>query len=224
MNAATQQIVQRMQGMLESVYEIEAGYRATDFLITNAALARSLQAAAEAPPEEQLLVVQGGDDALISLYLEEALLERLAARDPWRTLSGENLADYCLALEGVSHFVYLAWNARHDRPVTRRDLELQAEVDKFVTALVLLARQHGSAPGAALHDSLFRRVRFRATLDDEGRALYREVNELAARYCADLLRGHRQPALRQGLWRNLRRFYRLAHHQKLAHIRGTAVH
>ena len=48
-------------------------------------------------------------------------------------LDGENLADFWSALEGVSHFTYYAWNAARDKSVSLFELELQAEVDKFVT-------------------------------------------------------------------------------------------
>ena len=52
-----------------------------------------------------------------------------------------NVADYWTALEGVSHFLYLAWNAGHDKPVSLLELEMQAEVDKYVASYWLMRRQ-----------------------------------------------------------------------------------
>jgi len=48
----------------------------------------------------------------------------------------ERFNDCCMLLEGVSHFLYLTWNAHYDRQVSLLDLELQAEVDKFVFAVL----------------------------------------------------------------------------------------
>ena len=42
-------------------------------------------------------------------------------------------ADYCTALEGVSHFHYLVWSLARGRNVSLLELELQAEVDKYAT-------------------------------------------------------------------------------------------
>ena len=77
----------------------------------------------------------------LSLYLDPALLERLARADPLVRLHAGNVADYWTALEGVSHFLYLAWNAGHDKPVSLLELEMQAEVDKYVASYWLLRRQ-----------------------------------------------------------------------------------
>ena len=65
-------------------------------------------------------------------------------------LNENNVADYWTALEGVSHFTYYAWNAARDKPVSLFELELQAEVDKFVTTGILL-REHGLEPNATLN-------------------------------------------------------------------------
>ncbi len=57
---------------------------------------------------------------------------------PLVRLNESNVADYWTALEGVSHFHYFAWNAGHDKPVTLLELELQAEIDKYVASYLLL--------------------------------------------------------------------------------------
>ncbi len=90
----------------------------------------------------------------LSLYLDPALLRRLEAADPLERLHGGNVADCLTALEGVSHFLYLVWNASHDRAVSLLELEMQAEVDKFIVSHWLLRRQvpghfpAGAAAGA----------------------------------------------------------------------------
>jgi len=93
------------------------------------------------PTDEQLVVATQSDAVGVSLYLDPALLERLRHADPILALHQGNVADYWTALEGVSHFVYFAWNAAHDKPVSLLELEMQAEIDKYVASYALLRRQ-----------------------------------------------------------------------------------
>ena len=95
----------------------------------------------------------------LSLYLDPELLERLASADPLVQLHAANVADYWTALEGVSHFLYLAWNAGHDKPVSLLELEMQAEVDKYVVSYWLMRRQFPGRFPAELRRALFERTR-----------------------------------------------------------------
>src|SRR5437762_13493477 len=95
----------------------------------------------------------------MSLHRAPALPEPLAPEDPLRRLHAGNLADCWTALEGVSHFLYLAWNAGHDRPVSLLELEMQAEVDKYVVSYWLLRRQFPPRLPAQLPRMLFQRTR-----------------------------------------------------------------
>ena len=79
-------------------------------------------------------------------------------RDPLEALDEGNLADYCTALEGVSHFHYLVWSLARGRNVSLLELELQAEVDKYASAVALLTRQRaGRFPGGAACAAVRRR-------------------------------------------------------------------
>src|SRR6202030_239021 len=69
-------------------------------------------------------------------------------------------ADYCTALEGVSHFVYSTWRLGRDLPVSLLELETQAEVDKYAVTVFLLADQQGGGYPAQVHARLFDRVSF----------------------------------------------------------------
>jgi hypothetical protein len=89
----------------------------------------------------------------LGLYLAPGLLDRLRQDDPLRRLHDGNLADLCLLIEGVSHFLGVAWHATQERPVTCLELELQAEIDKYVLALLLAARQRrGRVPRGPASD------------------------------------------------------------------------
>src|SRR6185503_6263264 len=91
----------------------------------------------ERRPREQLLVCEGDGEMSIALFVDPAAIANLVRHDPGHRLGDHNLGDFLLAIEGVSHFIYAIWSARAERPVTQLELELQAEVDKYVTCLLV---------------------------------------------------------------------------------------
>jgi hypothetical protein len=145
------------------------------------------------------------------------VLERLSRHDPLESLSERNLQDFCTALEGVSHFHYLLWSLGRGRGVSLLELELQAEVDKYASALALLMQQRGGEFPHALHAAMFDRVSYVPQLAPEERRRYEEANRHAARYCRSLdERFLRRRRCRPEAWvAELRQFFRFPHRQKL---------
>ena len=177
-------VLRQLQSLLVGIYDVPLAHDVAQFLLTD----RS-QLPAEfrvSPTDEQLLVADDEAGLALGLFLEPAVLARLDAANPLDTLNGANLADYWTALEGVSHFVYLAWNAGHDRPVSLLELELQAEVDKYVSTVQLLRAQDPTRFPVELHRVLFERSRVSLELTGERTGLYRRANQYAARFCAHL--------------------------------------
>lgn len=209
--------VTELQSRLQTCYEIDLPYRVEDFLTTDTTLARLLDGDNPHQPPERLLLQQAGDDLSMSLYLDAALLDRLSDIDELRDTGRDHLADLSLVLEGVSHFVYMAWNASHERPVSLLEMELQAEVDKFVT-LLLLQQEQGADTFSELHQWLFEDVSFADTLDEQQLQRYRTANRFAARYCWSLGRQYQQLKGSPNWYNELRRFYRLQHDAKLRRI------
>lgn len=211
-------LLDELQGLLHATYALDGEHRVTDFLTTSPELARSLGlAASQSAHEERVLVRQEEDTVDLAVYLAPALLERLHAADPLERLHDGNLADFWTALEGVSHFVYLAWNAGRDRPVTLLELELQAEVDKFVLTALVAAHQTGRVPGG-LHHGLFSLCRLDPGLDEPARARYEAASRYAGAYCESLARRFLRERPAAAMVRELRGFYRLTQRGKLSHI------
>ena len=218
-------LLSRLQHLLGGIYDVRIAHDVYDFLVTDRA---SLPRAARAGvADEELIVAQpaeGSDEVVMSLYLDPALLERLSREDPLRKLHAGNVADCWTALEGVSHFLYLAWNAGHDRPVSLLELEMQAEVDKYVVSYWLLRRQFPHRFPAELRRVLFERTRIDPRLNRASAALYREASRYAEKFCRRLeqsLARVRDGAGSGGeseVLAELRRFYRLNHARKRAHI------
>lgn len=212
-------LLRQLQGLLAGLYDAPAEHDVGDYLITDAARAAALQGAGRPPTDEQLLIAEGEDGVEISLYLDAAVLQRLASRCPLRELTDDNLADYCTALEGVSHFHYFVWSAVRDRSVSLLELELQAEVDKYASALRLTLEQRDGRFPAELFHRLFDRTGFLPHLTAAERSRYEEAHRFAARFCRRLedrfLRTRR--ARPEAMLAELRAFYRLGRHAKLRH-------
>jgi hypothetical protein len=213
-------LLRALQERLAGLYDAPAEHDVSDFLITDAAHAAALAGAAGAPGTDEQLLVQEDDDGVgISLYLDRSVIERLAERCPLRSLSEENLADYCTALEGVSHFHYFVWSAGRERHVSLLELELQAEVDKYASALQLMLQQREGRFPADLFERLFDRTAFLPHLPPHERTRYEEAHRFAARFCRRLEERflRRRRARPEALLAELRSFYRLGRHAKLRH-------
>jgi hypothetical protein len=136
-------------------------------------------------------------------------MEELAECNPLDELGAHNLKAYCLALEGVSHFLYVAWRAGYRRSMTLMELELQAEVDKYVTILKLIRSQHGSEhETGGLLAWLFKNVQFAKDLTSEQLNRYVLANRYAELYCRQLSDRYLPDERHREMERELRRFYR----------------
>jgi hypothetical protein len=211
-----------LQGALADIYDLPATPDVAEFLVTDrAGLAHFAVARAS---DEQLIVAEDGDTLSLGLFIDAEVLARLSRCDPYDALTGANLADYLTAAEGVSHFVYVAWNAGHDKPVTLLELELQAEIDKYVLAAWLLREQGAGRFPRELHRALFERARVDPVAAGSRAGLYRMASRYAGRFCsriASRLENTARSASRE-LLAELRRFYRLGNARKLAFIERHA--
>jgi len=196
-------MLHKLQRGLEALYRIETDTCVSDFLI-DAAMRERLGVARS--PREQLLITEDEDGLAVGLFVDDAALSNLAVHDPARRLDERNLGDFLLAVEGVSHFVYLTWRATHDARVSALELELQAEVDKYVTCL--LCGEGGAQRSAELRRRLFDDVEFEDDLDHEERDRYRVANANVYRYSESLERRFVRTARISAMIDELRRFYR----------------
>ena len=126
-------ILSRLQRGLEVLYRVETNLQVDAFVIDDEQRRR---AGVVRAPREQLLVREDAGELGLGLFVDGAALANLERNDPNRRLDDANFADFCVALEGVSHFVYVALCAAGHRRVSALELELQAEVDKFVCCVL----------------------------------------------------------------------------------------
>lgn len=212
-------LLANLQTGLAGLYETPVAHPVADYLVTDARVAQALHDDGPSQTNEERLLVRETEDTLdLTLYIDARVLASLAARDPYTRLDEHNLNDFLIALEGVSHFNYLVWNASHARPVTQLELELQAEVDKFVTVTGLMREQGAADHHEAVHERLFTAVRFLDDGSQAGGQRYREANRYAGKFCRALHRRHPAQHGQPSFLNELRRFYRLSQNDKIRAI------
>lgn len=213
-------LLRKLQALLARLYDAPVAQDAADYLICDRAELQRLLGGTLPDSDEQVLLLQQQDEVRIALYIDGAVLERLLQCDPTCALTELNLADFCTALEGISHFHYLMWSLECGRHVSLLELELQAEVDKYASALLLLTQQAAGRFPVTLHARLFDRVGYLPGLDTASRARYEEASRHAARYCRSLERRFLQSRrLRPEAWLvELRRFFRCGHQEKIRQL------
>ena len=85
-------MLQELQGLLATIYDVPLVHDVTDFLLTDR---RHLPAAFQSTPaDEQVLVTEDGSTLWLGVFLEAALLERLASENPLEALHGGNIDPY----------------------------------------------------------------------------------------------------------------------------------
>ena len=214
-------MLEDLQQQLHEINRSDAGYDIHDFLVTDAHIARAISGGDILTNSgETLLLREDEDGVALTLYLDEALLDRLKAGDPAVALRSGLLDDLCKVIEGLSHFNYVAWRASRDRSVTLLELELQAEVDKFVSTMHLAREKSDTELMNGLHGRLFDNPRFHDHLSRRQLERYRAASEYAARFCQALV-----PRLREedgNALPELRRFYRMSLGDKISHIHSHA--
>jgi hypothetical protein len=182
-------MLRRIQRRLERFYGLERAPDVVDFVRDG-----------EHGSRELLLLREGGEELELALFLPpDGSSPGVACSEDLRLQ----------LLEGVSHFVYIAERARTGLPATRLELELQAEVDKFV--LLALEVPFARERGRDLHFRLYQHVHFVHPAGSEAGERYRLANDLAARFVARGLAEQGPVSMRAELCR----FYRLGQTDKI---------
>jgi hypothetical protein len=183
----------RVQGGLERLYQLDRVAELDDFV----------SPAQEG--EREALLVREADDGTIEMRLR---LPQLG------DASDNRLDAICQIIEGVSHFVYLANRAGEGRETTQLEMEMQAEVDKYVV-LASSLRAPSVEASARLRAQLFERVHYTHAAASELGERYRVANDTAHGFVRRL-EGRFLATREWGPMRSeLRRFFREGQAEKL---------
>lgn len=200
----------RLQNQLQKIYEIETSYQVSNFITSNPYYLNLSQSKSKRP--ETVLVHQEKDNLNISIYLDAKIIE---------VFSNNHVIDFnsmCFALEGISHFLYLIYNAQYARQVTLLEMELQAEVDKFIMLLQTIKAHPNNNEHFKLFNDVFENIKFDPSLSDLEKRRYRDANFYAEKFCFGLIKRQVNGLNWQSMNQELRRFYRLPLQDKLNHI------
>lgn len=175
----------------------------------------------EAPAVIDFLRVDSRDEARESVRVLEAEdgaleIEVIAPELPARP----DLDGYCQLIEGVSHFIHLAERARTGLQTTQLELELQAEVDKYVV-LALLREPFDEARSQRLRVHLYERVAYLHPAGTIEGDRYRLANDLAARLVRRLERTYLATGSASEPQEMLVRFFRMGQKDKIGFARAA---
>ena len=132
-------MLSRIQKIIEKIYKVETflnieNYLINDPLSNNSNNQKSCRI--KSPSSKgYLFLCQNDDELKIAVYLGRETLSNLKNIHLQKDFCKINLSDFFLATEEISHFIYAVWNAIHKRQITIFEMELQAEVDKYITAI-----------------------------------------------------------------------------------------
>jgi len=179
--------------------------------------AESLRAAAGDPVGARTLLREEGGGLKICLYYPDRLIDNLERHDPARSLSERNVDDFATLVEELDHLLTIADRHRAGAEISLLELELHANVTKELVMRLFVARMSGKSrlqedESSWSRHHLFDKIEFRED-DPEVQARYRDAASLSVRYLDSL---HSLPAADRP--RELRRFHRRTHHEKLADI------
>lgn len=220
-------ICTQLQHNIEQRYDLKLTCQIQDHLCHDKELLESI-IEREVTSVEELLISEFSDSLDVTLFLSEHLLDAFTEKARYNMIS-DKFDDYCTVLEGVSHFVYLVWNAQYNRQVKPVEMELQAEVDKFVfsaTERHLVDQQITSSQSTGMEKQsmrqlatrLFNNIKFLPQTEQEVSQRYRRANSFAAEYCQWLYNHHSFTRKDAALNAELARFYRMSGTRKFEHI------
>ena len=208
------QFLVSMQQSLQYHYDVEPPYCISEFVCHSAQTETgSLNCKGTTP--EMLVYREDGTNLDISLFLNPSLLNGIDSGTCCARWSGEIFDNGCILLEGVSHFLYMVFNAHHDRQVSLLDLEIQAEIDKFIFAALNTSYRDSIEE---LLDRLFCQISYREELSTELKQRYQQANDLAYKYCHWLSDRFVLSADNRKLAAEIAKIYRLNGAAKQQHI------
>lgn len=204
------------QTQLETFYALEHPGPVTDYVV-------AAEAADDLPGDGSRTLLHEHDEGVsLAVVFAGEVATTLERSDPREGLDSDNIDAFCTVIEEVSHFLFLAFCARWERGVTQLELELQGEVDKYLTTRLTFPSQGRSSLARRLRGVLFRDYRLSGGQTGEESDRYKAASSLADRYCEHLEESYIGEGRIDELERDQRRFYRLGQREKLERIASVA--
>ena len=221
-------LVKTLQQQFQSIYQLPQYLSIEDFLINPETLdtmkEQQCVLPSIAPHKGYMLLFTEDDELHVGIYLHSNVIDNLRRYNPLLGLHEKNIDDFCIMTEEVSHFLYTTWKARHDIQMTKLEIELQAEVDKFILCTLYRAQHQDKTDSLPLIDLLFEGYHFEENLSEESKARYHTASKLARHYCHFLDRHYINDNHIPQMIEEIRQFYRFSQTEKISHINHTSLY
>lgn len=212
-----------IQSLLEVMYRVDGPHPVGAFGVPRCFIESLLGEERAATKREAFLVQSHEDGADLGVFIEDEILsaaeEMLEVAQAGAALSATSPAGLdalCAALEGVSHFLYFTFcGACMDRPVSQLELEVQAEIDKYLALTLLFPGDRGALVGR-----LFDAIAFLPDLSPAEYERYAVANRMGRRYALWFARRW-QKGQAHDAWRDARSLYRMPWSHKAERIAAT---
>lgn len=163
------------------------------------------------PGEAATLVREGEHGIAACIYFPDALIDRLEREPPQRGLTASNFDSFATFVEEIDHLLLLRERASRGEPLRLVELELHANVSKYLVLAHFLGATSGP-PGRERLRCLAGRLFEDPRLDEQGASL--ERYRIAGRWAMQFVRGLSSLDSAQTLV-TLRRFHRESLPRKL---------
>ncbi len=164
--------------------------------------------------EESRVLVREVDDAMeIAVLLNSKILAEIDHLDLPADLDLSRFGSLAVAIEELSHFNSLVWQATQNGTSTLLELEVQAEVDKFAIVLDWLELKNQQELSDQFFDSIFSECKVGHWVDAEGKMVYEEAHSIARGLCRQLLKAQYSEESRK---KRLADFFRASGTRKLS--------
>jgi hypothetical protein len=221
-------LVKTLQQQFQNIYQLPQDLSIEDYLINQETLDTMEEKQCVLPSIAQhkgyMLLLTEGDELHVGIYLHNHVIENLRRYNPLLGLHEKNIYDFCIMTEEVSHFLYTTWKARHDIQMTKLEIELQAEVDKFILCTLYRAQHQVKTDSRPLIDLLFEDYHFEVNLSEESKTRYHTASKLARHYCHFLDRHYINANHIPQMIEEIRQFYRFSQTDKISHINRTSFY
>jgi len=224
-------LLHSLQALLERTYRMDTGVDDVgSFVIGDrgfrllygdgrGAPAAQARAGSVAGAGARVLVRESRGSVAARIYYPDSLIRRLEDRPPARGLEDANIDAFATFVEELDHFLLLAERVRLGRPVSLLELEMHANVTKYLVCALFLSAGRARGKRAPLGAEgrawllwhLFEKIVF-AEPEPQVQARYRAAARFARRFL-DQLDEAQSPAARL---ERLRLFHDATHQEKLA--------
>lgn len=204
-------MITSVQKWIEGVYQLDPSRPLSQYLINHTMLVDYLGRDHPLTQAEEVVIIKNDiknekDDVALGLYLHNSLLKR-------RQGTSEHQTHQIITItEGVSHLLLILHHLRLGENFSKLELELQAEIDKF-----LFLRMGNLSQYAKLHLNKKSNLK---NLSHSQKITYETARQLAYRYCMHLEKEYLAENSLSRLFVELRHFYRMNHWAKLRFLRN----